>query len=622
MATSRPKNRRPRLSVFDFVFGFRTSSRIVVAQNKGFAGATFGGFRLCDFEFGVYLSYKEESFYSRTLEKLVQNSLLVITSVLAFILIAGTDSAQATPPKQTRPNIIVVLVDDMGFSDVGCFGGEIKTPNIDWLAKNGLRFTQFYNTSRCSPTRASLLTGQYPHKVGLARNGNSLTRNGVTIAEALKLAGYQTGMVGKWHLSRTPVLKDKDKHQKWIDHRFDPKRPFGPLESYPVARGFDRHYGIIWGVVNYFDPFSLVDGTKAVKEVPDDYYITDAITEKSVKYIRDFSKKEDPFFLYVAHCAPHWPIHARMEDIAKYANTYKDGWHGLRKKRYERQLKMGLFDKKNTPLPKLMGKGKDWPELTAEEKNFMANKMAVHAAMVDRIDQGIGKMLNVLRETGELDNTIIFFFSDNGASPEVPRRPGYDRSGFTRDGRQIRYLGMYIPGSETTYTGIGPWWANAANTPFRFWKRESFEGGNHTPMIVCWPDGLKSKPGSKTEQVGHVIDIMPTCLEVAGVKYPSEYKGHKLTDLDGKSLLTILQGKQREGHKRIFFEHDNGRAIREGDWKLVAPTSAKNRWELYNLAEDRTETTNLAAKHPERVASMRQAWEQWYAEVSQVGDEK
>jgi len=517
------------------------------------------------------------------------------------------------------------MADDMGFSDVGCYGGEIQTPNLDRLAANGLRFTQFYNCARCCPTRASLLTGQYPHKVGLARNGRSLTRNGITIAEALKRAGYQTAMVGKWHLSVTRTLSDKKLHQEWLDHQHDPGYPFAPLETYPVNRGFDKHYGVIWGVINHFDPFSLVEGTEAIKTVPDNYYFTDAITDKAIQYINKFGKSDKPFFLYVAHCAPHWPLHASPQDIAKYKDTYKDGWHKLRKERYERQLKMGLFEKENTSLPPIQGEervGAKWNKLSEKEKEYQIKKMAVHAAMVDRVDQSLGRILKALQEAGQMDNTIIFFLSDNGASPETPRVPGYDRTGQMRDGRKVIYktkaqdVPLDILGSELSYAGIGGPWASASNTPYRYWKKESFEGGCHTPLIILWPKGLKTKPGSVTEEVGHVIDVMPTCLELAGVSYPDKYDGHALTSLDGKSLLPVFEGGKREGHDKLFFEHLGGRAVRMGDWKLVA---LENRpWELYNLADDQTETKNLADEYPQRVRMMSKEWEGWAQRIGLV----
>jgi arylsulfatase len=509
------------------------------------------------------------------------------------------------------------MADDMGFSDAGCYGGEIKTPNLDRLAADGLRFTQFYNCARCCPTRASLLTGQYPHDVGLARNGRSLTRNGITIAEALKQVGYNTAMAGKWHLSRTATLADNKLHQKWLDHQHDPGRPFAPLDTYPANRGFDKHYGVIWGVIDFFDPFSLVEGTEPVREVPKDYYFTDAITRKSVQYIHEFSRSDKPFFLYVAHCAPHWPLHARPEDIAKYKDTYKEGWDTLRRQRYRHMLKMGLFQKENTPLPPIQDKGRKWERLSEREKSFQAAKMAVHAAMVDRMDQGIGKIVEALEQTGELENTVIFFLSDNGASPEVPQAPGYDRSSQTRDGRKIRYEGIPEPGPETTYTGIGAAWASASNTPFRYWKKESFEGGCHTPLIVHWSSGLKVKPGSVTDQVGHVMDIMPTCLELAGARYPAAHQGHALTPLDGGSLAPILAASTRKPHDKIFFEHMGGRAVLAKKWKLVALDGQA--WELYDLQEDKTETNNLAGRYPDRVQAMGCQWDEWADQVGLHG---
>jgi arylsulfatase len=276
-------------------------------------------------------------------------------------------------------------------------------------------------------------------------------------------------------------------------------------------------------------------------------------------------------------------------------------------------LKAGLFDKENTPLPPIQDRGRKWQQLSEEEKDFQAAKMAVHAAMIDRIDQGIGDIINALKATGQLENTVIFFLSDNGASPEVPQQPGYDRSSQTRDGRKIRYKGITEPGSETTYTGIGPAWASASNTPFRYWKKESYEGGCHTPLIIHWPKGLKAEPGSITKRAGHVMDIMPTCLELADARYPAQYKGHKLTALDGKSLAPLLSGGKRIEHDRIFFEHMGGRAVRMGNWKLVALKDEP--WRLYNLAEDRTETNDLAEEHPERVRTMSAEWEKWAGRV-------
>ncbi len=533
-------------------------------------------------------------------------------------VLAGTAAALAparwlSANQTSRPNIVVIMADDMGFSDAGCYGGEIRTPNLDRLAAGGLRFTQFYNCARCCPTRASLMTGQYPHAVGLARNGRSLTRNGLTIAEALKNVGYDTAMVGKWHLSKTPVLADKKLHQNWLDHQHDPDRPFGPLETYPVNRGFDKHYGVIWGVIDFFDPFSLVEGTEPVRTPPDDYYFTDAITDKAVEYVEDCGRSDKPFFLYLSHCAPHWPLHARQEDIARYEDVYAGGWEKLREDRFQRQLEMGLFEKENTPLPAIQDRGMEWDDLSDQEKAYEARKMAVHAAMVDRVDQSIGRLIETLQKTDQWDNTVILFLSDNGASPEVPQRPGYDRTGQTRDGRVVKYkdIPLHELGSQLSYTGIGAPWASAANTPFRYWKQESFEGGCHTPLIVHWPRGMKTKPGAICHEMSHVIDVLPTCLDLAGASYPSRYAGQELTPMDGKSLAPIFAGRPRNGHETLCFEHVKGRAIRQGDWKLVAFSRAPEKWELYNLAQDQTETRDLADRYPERVEAMKTEWRAW-----------
>ena len=513
----------------------------------------------------------------------------------------------------SSPNIIIIMVDDMGFSDPRCFGGEVDTPNIDLLAKKGLRFRQFYNASRCCPTRASLMTGCYPHQVGLAKNGQSLTRDGVTIAEVLKGAGYQTGMAGKWHLTKTEG--GGDQHMAWLNRQINLDQPFGPVDSYPVNRGFDKSYGIIWGVINFFDPFSLVEGTEVVKEVPDNYYITTAITEKAVDYVHDFSKKKAPFFMYVAHCAPHWPLHALPEDIAKYKGRYNMGWDELRKQRYERQIKMGLFSNAHG-APGAVDGGTCWADLSPDEKAWQARKMEIHAAMVDRVDQGIGQILDALKKTGQYENTVIMFMSDNGASPEIPGDPGYDRNGETRDGQEVlrgKVLksdpkGMELAGSELSYLGVGPSWANAANTPFRYWKKESYEGGCHTPMIVHWPAGLLAKRGSINDQIGHVIDVMPTCVELAGATYPTEYAGHTIIPAEGESFVRVLRGDTKTDSRTLGFEHVGGKAFRQGDWKI---SQKGGKWELFKITADISETRDLSAKHPEKMKELLNLWNAW-----------
>lgn len=525
-----------------------------------------------------------------------------VTLLLAAPL--GLMAGAATAPKAERPNIVIIMADDLGYSDVGCYGGEIQTPNIDQLASKGVRFTQFYNSARCCPSRASLLTGQYPHKAGINGMGVNLGRNAATIAEILKENGYHTGMTGKWHLSQTKPLADKPEHLRWLANQID-HGPFSPLENYPSNRGFEEHFGVIWGVINYFDPFSLVHNEKPIKNVPDDFYMTDYITEKSIDLIDQFSKDEKPFFLYVAHTAPHWPLHALPEDIAKYKDRYVKGWDVLRKERYQRMIDLKIIDRETTKLlPNSSGKA--WDDCT--EKEMEAENMAVHAAMVDRMDQGIGRIIQKLKDMGEYDNTIIFFLSDNGASYERGYPPGFDRPGFTRSSTPINYNTAH-PGAETTWNYLGTAWASAANTPFRFWKMESYEGGTCTPFIVHWPKGINSKENEINRGVGHVIDVLPTCLKLAGAHYPESVNGLKTESVDGKDLLPMILGKTKSIHDTLYWEHQGGKAIRVGNWKMSAQNKA--RWELFNMKNDRNEHTNLSGKYPEKVKQLNAAWERW-----------
>jgi arylsulfatase len=371
-------------------------------------------------------------------------------------------------------------------------------------------------------------------------------------------------------------------------------------------------------VANYFDPFSLVDGMEPVKRVPDDYYLTDAITDHAVRYVQEMSAGQEPLFLYVAYTAPHWPLHAPREDIARYRGRFTDGWHAMRRRRFRRQVEMGLIDPKTHPLPDLIGRGPDWDDLSEAERTLMAARMQVHAAMIDRADQGVGRIVEALKAVGRYDDTVIFVLSDNGASPETPADwgPGYDRTAETRDGRTVRYSGFDADelGSETTYAGIGAWWANASNTPFRYWKKESFEGGCHTPLIVHWPRGLGAAPGSMTDRMGHVMDLMPTCLDLAGAAYPATFNGHRITPLEGRSLLPVMTGDGRPGHETLCFEHEGGKAIISDGWKAVQPTGT-NTWELYHLAEDRTETRNLADADPDCLAALVARWNAWAEHV-------
>ncbi len=528
------------------------------------------------------------------------------------MLIALAVAALAAP----RPNIVLIMADDMGFSDAGCYGGEVQTPNLDRLAENGLRFTQFYNTSRCCPTRASLLTGLYPHQAGIGQMTMDknlpgyrgfLTENTVTIAEVLREAGYRTAMVGKWHVSRTDTYPDQ---AKWVSNLVD-HGDFSDPESYPVGRGFEEHYGNIWALVNFFNPFGVVHNTTRIREFPEDFYYTDALNEWSVKLLDKYGRGEQPFFLYIAHTAPHWPLHAFPEDIAKYEDTYKAGWDEIRERRYTRMVQMGILDPDTAVLSPHAEREYSWRDNPHQE--WDARAMAVHAAMIDRLDQGLGQLVAKLEELGKLDETLILFLSDNGASPESPERgkPGFDRPSHLADGTPIIYTKdkKVMPGPANTWAGLGPMWANAANTPFRYWKREVYEGGIATPLVAHWPNGLRTEPGEFTEQPGHVIDLMATAVDLAGAKYPGEYKGRKITPLEGKSLAPIFAGEERDGHQAIYWEHFDAKGVRQGDWKLVAFHDGD--WELYHLGSDRTETAELSEKYPDRVNELKALWEKW-----------
>lgn len=542
--------------------------------------------------------------------------MLSLTAVMAGQT-AGND-ANAKKKSDKRPNIIVIMADDLGYSDIGCYGGEIQTPNLDYLAQTGVRFTNFYNTSRSCPTRASLLTGLYQHQAGIGRMTfdaglpgyrGTLSRNAVTIAEVLKTAGYRTSMVGKWHIAETPLRKDQE---AWLNHQVF-HETFSDLCNYPVNRGFDSHYGTIYGVVDYFDPFSLVEGEVPVTEVPEGYYITQALSDRAEREIREYANDDKPFFMYLAYTSPHWPLHALPEDIEKYKDTYKCGWEEIRNRRYERIKELGLFEGQQDFLSKRQFSDR-WEDNPDAE--WDARAMAVHAAMVDRMDQGIGQVIRALEETGQLDNTLILFMSDNGCSNEECQHmlPGEnDRPSMTREGEAMVYPKnkKVLPGPETTYAALGAKWANVANTPFRYWKAKSYEGGICTPMIAHWPKGIRKNVGGFTDEFGHVMDVMATCVDLSGAEYPSRYKGHDIIPMEGKSLVPILKTGEREGHDYIGFEHFNERAFISRDgWKIVRP-GLDRPWELYNLRTDRSEMHNVAAEHPEILEKLVEEYNKW-----------
>jgi arylsulfatase A-like enzyme len=517
-------------------------------------------------------------------------------SLVAFF--ASTPAQGGDAPK--RPNILIILADDLGFSDIGCYGAEIATPNLDKLAAKGVRFTQFYNTGRCCPTRASLLTGLYSHQAGVGHMVADLGKKSyqgflnercVTIAQLLKLVGYRTYMVGKWH-----VCHLKDGQANW-----------------PLQRGFDRFFGLIGNVRSYFDPPTLTRDNTPI-QAGKGFYLTEAISDNAVAYVKDASKHKEPFFLYVAHTAPHWPLHALPEDIAKYRGKYKDGWDALREARYQRQLQMKLID----PRWKLSPREAEAPAWDkTPDKDWQDYRMAVYAAQIDRMDQGIGRLMKTLQDSGQEENTLVLFLSDNGGNSEE-MTPSW-RTRFpekTRDGRPTRVgnLPAVNPGPEDVFQSNGLPWGNASNTPFRLFKSWAHQGGVATPLIAYWP--AKITKASITDQPGHVIDLMATCLEVAGTQYPAKFKDRELEPMAGLSLVPILHDKKRTEHEAIFWEHEGNRAIRQGKWKLVAEHGKG--WELYDLDADRTELDDLAFRRVEMVKHLSARYEQWATRVGVV----
>lgn len=495
----------------------------------------------------------------------------------------GRRSAAAIKPTgesgAKKPNILLIMVDDMGYSDIGCYGSEIDTPNIDRLAQNGIRFTQFYNTARCCPTRAALLTGLYSHEAGVGHMNEQvkghpgyqgeLNSNCVTIAEVLHESGYGTYHSGKWHVARN-------------------YGPGGDKYNWPCQRGFDHSFGTISGAGSYFNPASLQRDNEPVK-VPKGFYYTDAIADNAVSFIDEHraSSKDKPFFLYVAFTAPHWPLHALDEDIARYKGRFKEGWDVLRRKRLERQVKMGIIDKKWALSPR-DSRSLAWED--AKNKEWQERRMEVYAAQITRMDLGVGRIVDDLKKNGQLDNTLIFFLADNGACAEnLANNPAV------------------MPGPAGTHQSYGPPWANLSNTPFRLFKHWEHEGGISTPLIVHWPARVKAHDELR-KQVGHLIDIMATSVDVSGAKYPEEYKGNKIKPMEGKSLVPALSNKPIE-REALYWEHEGNRAVRAGKWKLVA--LAKGPWELYDMEADRTELHDLSAQNPDKVKELSTMWDRW-----------
>jgi arylsulfatase len=543
--------------------------------------------------------------------RLVRNSFVFWQGLCTAIALAvGNDSAPATESvKPTRPNIIVILADDLGYSDLGCYGSEIATPNLDKLAANGQRFAEFYTTPRCCPSRAALLTGLYPHQAGI---GHMMEDHGVpgyrgelndqcvTIAEALKPAGYHTLMVGKWHVAH---MRFDGKRQL----NFESDEPFWENKSdWPLQRGFEEYFGTIHGVSSYYDPFSLVQNDTPIRATGTNFYYTDAISESAVADIQKFGGGEQPFFLYVAYTAPHWPLQAPAADIARCKPRYTAGWDVIRTNRYQRMINLGLVQT-NWPMSPRDERVHAWPD--APNHDWQATRMATYAAMVERMDQGIGKILVALKEKNIDQNTLVLFFSDNGACEEVIQPGWYDVPSKMRDGRTIRVGNNpgVMPGPDDVWQSYGVPWANVSDTPYRLYKHFVHEGGISSPFIAYWPEAIKN-PGSVNWQIGHVTDIMATCLDAAGATYPTSYRGHTILPLEGRSLLPAFEGKQRE-ERPIFWEHEGNRGVRLGKWKLVE--RHPNGWELYDMDADRTEMNDLAGKFPERVNELSALYDAW-----------
>jgi arylsulfatase len=479
-----------------------------------------------------------------------------------------------------RPNIVIVLTDDMGFSDLGCFGGEIETPNLDSLAANGLRFTEFHNTARCWPTRATLMSGVY---------SSGLSDRQVTIAEVLKPAGYQTGMVGKWHLGDNPT------------------------QNGPIQRGFDHFYGTLGGAGSYWNPPALTRDTEFVEPDGQGFYYTDRIGAEAVKQIEAFAANDKPFFQYVAFTAAHWPLHAPEETVQKYIKRYEGGWEQLRKDRYARMLEMGIIDQDRWPLPPMEPRVVDWE--SADHKAWRIRNMAVYAAMVDHMDRAVGRIVDALKRTGRLDNTLIVYMHDNGACSEHLSGNGWGTAtnvlAWAKENDTTIAMGdqFDVPmGGPLTYGSVGHNWANAQNTPLRRYKANVHEGGACTPCIMHWPVGMTYR-GDITLQRGHVVDLMATCLELAQAEYPAQFNGRPITPNESLSLIPVITGGQQARNHVYYFNHANTQAAIRGDWKVVR--EGKGPWHLYNLTQNRTETEDLAAKHPEMVEALTSLHEAW-----------
>jgi arylsulfatase A-like enzyme len=511
--------------------------------------------------------------------------MLRIVLMLACLAVYGLVASARADDAPPRPNIVVILVDDMGFSDIGCYGGEIDTPHLDRLAEQGLRFTQFSNYGRCCPTRAALLTGRHPHQVGIGHMTEppeqtlgiegpyqgQLNDQCTTLAEVLKAAGYHTLMTGKWHLG------------------------YHEQADWPLQRGFDRYYGCISGGCNYFKPGGNRGITLGNEPVAtgEDFYTTDAFTDYAIQFINEASAADDePFFLYLAYNAPHWPLNSKWEEFQKYRGKYTDGWEALMQQRLKKQQELGMVPEDIVPAPHV---GPKWDSLNDQQRDRLDAVMAAYAGCIDSIDQNVGKLVAHLDESGRLDNTLILFLSDNGACQE---------GGVLGKGGEAMVKNPPLETTDGVRLGLA--WANACNTPFRLYKHFLHEGGACTPFIAHWPGGIPAaERGTFVREFAYLPDVMPTVLELAGGEYPQQMPPHA-----GHSLVPLLNGVRETLHTDpVYWEHEGNAAVRWGDWKLVR--EYQKPWELYNIAADRTEMNNLADVEAGRRDKMIALWEKW-----------
>lgn len=532
---------------------------------------------------------------------------------------AGSDKTDS------RPNIVLIMADDLGWSDLGCYGSEIRTPNLDALAAGGIRFTQMYNSARCCPSRASLLTGLNPHQAGIGHMVNDLglpayqgylNDNCVTIAEVLKSSGYRTLMTGKWHVAGD---------QGNLPDGWYPDMPGYPS---PRGRGFDRFYGILSGGGSYYNPNMLMDDLTRISIETTDYHLTDAIASKSVQFVDDAILRSEPFFLYMAFTAPHWPLHAWPDDIERYRGKYLKGWDETRMNRHESQRGLGIVDSRWNLSPREAAV-KPWTE--EQHKEWRDLQMAVYSAQVEQVDRGVGQLVEKLKAEGEFENTVIVFLADNGGCAELlaedtpvpdPSRYNYP----TVDGRLVRTGNSpdINPGPPDTFGSVDIAWANVNNTPFRLFKHYTHEGGISTPFIMHYPNGTDSK-GAVFNNPAHISDINATLIDIAGANYPSTFNGHDIKPIEGESFASVLTGDDWERDSPIAWEHEGNRAVRIGDWKLVSEIAdssdpgSRAAWELYNITDDRVESNDLINREKDRADAMLRYYNEW-AERCEVED--